>query len=104
MGAEPGRRSGEEREAGTRVRASPPPVAPPPSWQIRPAARPIRSASSPSREAIVRLVGAVLAKQTDERAQDRRYLGLDVLARCRHSVATDTGPEVTTNPAPILTT
>ncbi|MEN3123902.1 transposase, partial [Janibacter sp. LM] len=37
----------------------------------------------PNRAAIVRLVGAVLAEQTDEWAEGRRYLGLDVLARCR---------------------
>jgi putative transposase len=35
----------------------------------------------PRRDAIVRLVGAVLAEQTDEWAEGRRYLGLDVLAR-----------------------
>ena len=37
----------------------------------------------PTREAIVRLVGAVLAEQTDEWAEGRRYLGLDVLARAQ---------------------
>jgi putative transposase len=40
----------------------------------------------PHRDAIVRLVGAVLAEQTDEWAQGRRYLGLDLLARCRMTV------------------
>ena len=54
----------------------------------------------PAREAIVRLVGAVLAEQTDEWAEGRRYLGLDVLARCRLSVTTDTANEVTTKTLP----
>ncbi len=35
----------------------------------------------PNQNAIIRLVGAVLAKQHDEWAEGRRYLGLDVLAR-----------------------
>jgi putative transposase len=37
----------------------------------------------PNREAITRLIGAVLAEQHDEWTEQRRYLGLDVLARCR---------------------
>lgn len=43
----------------------------------------------PNRGAIarlVRLVGGVLAEQTDEWAEGRRYLGLDVLKRCRVSI------------------
>jgi putative transposase len=53
----------------------------------------------PTREAIVRLVGAVLAEQTDEWAEGRRYLGLDVLARCRLTLVDDTGSEVSPDPA-----
>jgi len=45
----------------------------------------------PNRDAIIRLVGAVLAEQTDEWAEGRRYLGLDILTRCRLT---------TTNPNP----
>ena len=37
----------------------------------------------PDRDALIRLVGAVLAEQHDEWTERRRYLGLDVLARSR---------------------
>src|SRR5699024_10239408 len=58
----------------------------------------------PTRDAIVRLVGAVLADQTDEWAEGRRYLGLDVLARCRLTVVPETSTEeVTTGSLPALT-
>ena len=41
----------------------------------------------PDRDALIRLVGAVLAEQHDEWAECRRYLGLDVLARSRITLA-----------------
>jgi transposase-like protein len=43
----------------------------------------------PDRDALIRLVGAVLAEQHDEWTEGRRYLGLDVLSRCRLTVITD---------------
>jgi len=54
----------------------------------------------PGRDALIRLVGAVLAEQHDEWTEGRRYLGLDVLARSRITLtpaSTNTGMEATTN-------
>ena len=43
----------------------------------------------PDRDSLIRLVGAVLAEQHDEWTEGRRYLGLDVLARSRITLAPD---------------
>lgn len=57
----------------------------------------------PNRDAITRLVGAVLAEQTDEWAEGRRYLSLEVLARCRLHIVPTNESETITEPLPALT-
>jgi putative transposase len=50
----------------------------------------------PARDALIRLVGAVLAEQHDEWTEMRRYIGLDVLAKSRPAIAgTSPAKEVT---------
>jgi transposase-like protein len=59
----------------------------------------------PNRDALIRLVGAVLAEQHDEWIEGRRYLGLDVLKRARVTAVPDVAAapdEVPTSDIPAL--
>jgi putative transposase len=49
----------------------------------------------PGREAIIRLVGAVLAGRNDEWTESRRYMGLEILAACRKAAQPDMGQGIT---------
>jgi putative transposase len=50
----------------------------------------------PDRDALIRIVGAVLAEQHDEWIESRRYLGLDVLTKSRATQDPPTEQEATT--------
>jgi len=52
----------------------------------------------PGRDALIRLVGAVLAEQSDEWTEGRRYMGLEGLGRSRVRFITQPDPEPTASP------
>jgi transposase-like protein len=56
----------------------------------------------PGRDSLIRLVGAVLAEQSDEWTEGRRYMGLELLAKSRIRIIT-TEPDPATNEAPVTT-
>jgi len=53
----------------------------------------------PGRDSLIRLVGAVLAEQSDEWTEGRRYMSLDVLAKSRIRIVTPQ-PDIPHEPAP----
>ncbi len=50
----------------------------------------------PDRDALIRLVGTVLAEQHDEWTEQRRYIGLDILAKSRLTIVESGQPEEVT--------
>jgi putative transposase len=55
----------------------------------------------PGRDALIRLVGAVLAEQSDEWTENRRYMSLELLAKSRIRIVT--GEPTPTPGAPTVT-
>jgi putative transposase len=53
----------------------------------------------PGRDALIRLVGAVLAEQSDEWTEGRRYMGLELLAKSRIRIVTTEPDPTASDPA-----
>jgi putative transposase len=54
----------------------------------------------PNRAAIIRLVGAVLAEQTDEWTEQRRYMGIEILTKARLTLINGDATPDTDQPTP----
>jgi putative transposase len=56
----------------------------------------------PNRAAIIRLIGAVLAEQTDEWTEQRRYMGIELLNKARLTLIDEQPTDQTTEPPAAL--
>jgi hypothetical protein len=55
----------------------------------------------PNRDAIIRLVGAVLAEQNDEWTENHRYFGTEILTKVDATTSPQNTGEITVTPEPL---